>query len=243
VTLGGARQVRVVSLVPSVTETLLQWGVVPVGCTRFCEQPELVHVGGTKDTDIAAIVGLAPDLVVMCDEENRRTDADALESAGLAVHSCSPRAVADVGPALKALAGAIGSDSMTSPMTSTSTGAASDAPLGLTAFVPIWRRPWMTLAGDTYGSSVLATIGVTNVFAELSDRYPEVDLGAAQRLAPDIVLAPSEPYPFRERHVEELSAVAPVLLLDGRDLFWWGVRTPTAIDRLRSRIGAVTSVS
>jgi ABC-type Fe3+-hydroxamate transport system substrate-binding protein len=234
VTLGEAREVRVVSLVPSVTETLLQWGVVPAACTRFCEQPDLVHVGGTKDPDIAAIVRLAPDLVVMCDEENRREDAEALGAAGLRVHSCSPRAVADVADALHELGRAVDID-----VTQGSTAVLTGVPLGLRAFVPIWRRPWMSLAGDTYGSSVLAALGVTNVFADQEARYPEVDLDAAKRLEPDIVLAPSEPYPFGQRHVEELSAVARVLLVDGRDLFWWGVRTPAAVDRLRSHIAAV----
>ena len=56
---------RVVSLVPSVTESLLEWGIEPVACTRFCEQPGLRHVGGTKDPDIEAIVGLRPDMVVV----------------------------------------------------------------------------------------------------------------------------------------------------------------------------------
>jgi ABC-type hemin transport system substrate-binding protein len=78
--------VRVVSLVPSVTETLLAWGVDVVACTRFCEQPTMRHVGGTKDPDIAAIVALAPDVVVVDREENRRDDADALTAAGLRVH-------------------------------------------------------------------------------------------------------------------------------------------------------------
>ena len=65
---------RVVSLVPSATETLLDWGIDPVACTRFCEQPQLTHVGGTKDPDIHAIAELGPDLVVMDREENRRED-------------------------------------------------------------------------------------------------------------------------------------------------------------------------
>ena len=55
----------VVSLVPSVTETLLAWGIKPVACTRFCEQPTLAHVGGTKDPDIGQIVALQPDLVLL----------------------------------------------------------------------------------------------------------------------------------------------------------------------------------
>ena len=91
---------RVVSLVPSVTETLLAWGITPVAVTRFCEHPELVHVGGTKDPDVAAIVTLAPDLVVVNDEENRREDADALDAAGLDVHVVQIASVDDVAPAL-----------------------------------------------------------------------------------------------------------------------------------------------
>ena len=58
---------------------------------------------------------------------------------------------------------------------------------------------------------------------------------------PDLVLAPSEPYPFGERHRAELEQVAPVLLVDGRDLFWWGVRTPAALERLRSVVAGGAS--
>jgi hypothetical protein len=111
-------------------------------------------------------------------------------------------------------------------------------PLGRRAFVPVWRRPWMSLAGDTYGSSVLAALGIENVFADATERYPEVDLDAARTAGADVVLAPSEPYPFRARHVAELSSVAPVVLIDGQDLFWWGARTPSALDRLHAAISA-----
>ena len=155
---------RVVSLVPSVTETLLAWGIRPVACTRFCEQPDLPAVGGTKDPDVPAVVQLAPDLVVMCDEENRREDADALAAAGVDVHSCSPRSVAEVAPALVALAGAVGAaPPELAPVPDL-------VPLGLRAFVPIWRRPWMSMGAETYGSSVLDALGVVNVFAGAHDR-------------------------------------------------------------------------
>ncbi|MEZ5176970.1 MAG: helical backbone metal receptor [Acidimicrobiales bacterium] len=233
---------RVVSLVPSVTEALLAWGVEPVACTRFCEQPSLPHVGGTKDPDVAAIVALAPDLVVVCDEENRREDAEALAGAGLRVHSCSPRSVADVEPALAALADAVG----VHPPPERRGGPLPELePLPCRAFVPIWRRPWMSLAADTYGSSLLAAIGVGNVVADAAslgldpgDRYPAVDLGAVASVEPDVVLAPSEPYAFRPRHLDELAEVAPVVEVDGQDLFWWGVRTPAAALRLHAAVGA-----
>jgi ABC-type Fe3+-hydroxamate transport system substrate-binding protein len=223
---------RVVSLVPSVTETLLAWGVTPVACTRFCEQPDLPHVGGTKDPDVARIVELRPDLVVLCVEENRREDAEALTEAGIATAALSIDAVADVAPALRMLAGLVGVDPDGVELADRS------APVGerLRAFVPVWKRPWMSLAGGTYGSSLLASIGVDNVFADADDRYPTVTLEEARARRPDLVLAPSEPYPFRERHVPLLADVAPVVLVDGQDLFWWGVRTPAAAARLRRQL-------
>jgi ABC-type Fe3+-hydroxamate transport system substrate-binding protein len=229
--------VRVVSLVPSVTETLLAWGVLPLAVTRFCEQPGLPTVGGTKDPDVAAIVALEPDLVVVNDEENRREDADALVAAGVPLHVTRVRSVADVAPCLTALAAAVGTRESAQParlMTPQRHRARR-----VRGFVPIWRRPWMTANGDTYGSSVLEAAGVENVFATDPDRYPTIGLDAAAARRPDVVLAPSEPYPFGPRHAAELATVAPdVRFVDGRDLFWWGVRTPAAIERLTAAVDA-----
>jgi ABC-type Fe3+-hydroxamate transport system substrate-binding protein len=225
---------RVVSLVPSVTETLLAWGVIPVACTRFCEQPDLQHVGGTKDPDVSGIVDLRPDLVVLCVEENRREDADALAEAGITTAALSIDGLADVVPALRTLAGLVGVDP---DRVEEIDANPSPGDRRLRAFVPIWKRPWMSLAGGTYGSSLLAAIGVDNVFADAADRYPTVTLEAARARDPDVVLAPSEPYPFGERHIPLLEEVAPVVLVDGQDLFWWGVRTPGAVERLRRQLG------
>ena len=224
---------RVVSLVPSVTETLLAWGVTPVACTRFCEQPDLPHVGGTKDPDVASIVALRPDVVVVDEEENRREDADALAAAGVAVHVTAVRSLTDVAPALAGLRERLGLTDDTPESMPISTSAGRPA---LRTFVPIWRRPWMTINRDTYGSSLLEAIGVGNVFATDATRYPETSLEEARRRRPDVVLAPSEPYPFGERQRGELEQVAPVTFIDGRDLFWWGTRTPAAIARLREQL-------
>jgi ABC-type Fe3+-hydroxamate transport system substrate-binding protein len=231
---------RVVSLVPSATETLLALGVEPVGCTRFCDAPGTMVVGGTKNVDVDAVVALRPDLVVVNDEENRIEDAHALEARGIALHSMSPRAIADVGPAVVALARALGR-APGRPWTEwTEWIERSRVGERATAFVPIWRRPWMSLAGDTYGSSVLAHVGIANVYAESATRYPDVTLEHVVVLRPDAVLLPSEPYEFQERHAVELRAALPdarVIFVDGRDLFWWGSRTPAAVERLR-RISA-----
>lgn len=232
---------RVVSLVPSATETLLALGVSPVACTRFCEQPGIQTVGGTKNPDLEAIVGLAPDLVVVNDEENRREDADALLAAGLELHSMSPRSFADVGPAVAALAAAIGA---TVPAAQTRPAADADADAEPVArrrcVVFVWRRPWMTLAADTYAASLLSLLGCDQVALGVDgNRYPEVDLGAVGAAAPDLILLPDEPYAFTDRHRAEVAAAVPgadVSLVDGRDLFWWGVRTPAALERLRAAL-------
>lgn len=234
---------RVVSLVPSVTETLLAWGVTPVACTRFCEQPGLRHVGGTKNPDVPAIVDLAPDVVVMCVEENRREDAEALGAAGVRTVALSIDGVDDVRPALRTLAGVVGLDAVglgldDAAWATGGGGADPAAALAVSVFVPIWKRPWMTMSDGTYGSSLLAALGARNVFADAADRYPTVTLDEARERRPDLVLAPSEPYPFGQRHVPALEEVAPVVLVDGQDLFWWGARTPGAMRRLRERLAS-----
>lgn len=225
---------RIVSLVPSVTETLLDWGVPVAACTRFCEQPSMVHVGGTKDPDLAAIVALAPDVVVMDREENRREDADALVAAGVHVHVTHVVDVDGVTPMLNDLASAVGHEidlSSRAPLPEV------DDSAWASAVVLIWRRPWMGTASATYGSAMLRRIGVTNVLADSESTYPEIALEHVAQLSPTFVVLPSEPYPFAERHVAEIVAGVPgatPVLLDGRDLFWWGTRTNGALERLRA---------
>jgi ABC-type Fe3+-hydroxamate transport system substrate-binding protein len=215
---------RVVSLVPSVTETLTAWGRAPVACTRFCERPDLPHVGGTKDPDIGAIVDLDPDLVVVDSEENRREDYESLVARGIAVHCTRVRSVADVRPTFVALARILALDP---PRWTTPPGLAPSR----RAFVPIWRRPWMALGAPTYGASLLAHLGIETIFHD-DGAYVTTTLDVATSRRPDLVIAPSEPYPFKSRHLAELAVVAPVVFVDGRDLFWWGERTAGAIDRL-----------
>jgi ABC-type Fe3+-hydroxamate transport system substrate-binding protein len=220
---------RIVSLVPSVTETLLAWGVRPVACTRFCEQPDIAHVGGTKDPDLRAIEALTPDVVIMEREENRREDYDVLRSRGIEVLDLSVRCLDDVNPSMGTLAERVEREWTSVPL-------GGDVAPRLRAFVPIWRRPYMALGCPTYGSSLLARLGVTNV-SQKEGPYPPTTLEQMAARAPDVVLAPSEPYPFTRRQLPELESVAPTVLIDGKDLFWWGTRTPEALVRL----GAVIS--
>lgn len=219
---------NVVSLVPSITECLIDWGLPPIACTRFCERPELPHVGGTKDPDLDAIVELQPDVVAFCEEENLLEHFEALEAAGLRCHSVRIDRVEDVPEQMAGLAATLELDVGVIELPDRPSSTADPA----RAFVPIWRRPWMSLGPDTYGSSLLAWLGIDNIFADSADRYPECSTEAIVAARPDIVLAPTEPYPFGDRHLAELSDFAPARLVDGQDLFWWGTRTPAAIGRL-----------
>lgn len=249
--------IRVVSLVPSVTETLLAWNLNPIAVTRFCEQGSRFEtVGGTKDPDIDAIARLRPDLVVVCDQENRKPDALELQERGLALLVLRITHVDHVVAAMTELAQALG---LSDPsrrgaacgIEPQSSGAAlrvspDDQRVGhrdsqptanrRTAFVPIWKRPWMTLNHDTYATSLLAALGVDSVAAGDANRYPEMNLEAAAHLRPDIVIAPDEPYVFGERNRAELETVGPTIFVNGKDLFWWGVRTPAAAERLRQQL-------
>ena len=229
---------RIVSLVPSVTETLLAWNIEPTGVTRFCEQGDRFPLfGGTKDPNLAAIIKGAPDVVVMCDQENRKDDAEALAAAGLIVHAIHITQLDHVGAEMIRLAEALGIDSALGALC-----AASKAPEAcdeqtsappLRVFVPIWRKPWMTINNETYGGSILHAAGFANIFSTHSDRYPTVTHEEVMANQPETVLVPSEPYPFTERQRGELESFAPAVYVDGKDLFWWGVRTPAALQRLQ----------
>jgi len=224
--------VRIVSLVPSVTETLTEWDRTPIACTRFCERPDLEHVGGTKDPDIGRIVELSPDLVVVDAEENRREDYDALLSCGVEVIALHVRSLGDVDQAMTDLAHRVGARWI-------SIERGAPRPVRARAFIPIWRRPYIALGTPTYGSSLLAQLGVANVFAD-GDTYPEVDLEQVAAMGANVVLAPSEPYPFTKRQLPELETVAPTVFVDGKDLFWWGSRTRAALSRLDRNLSMLT---
>jgi ABC-type Fe3+-hydroxamate transport system substrate-binding protein len=216
-----------------VTETLASWNCAPIACTRFCERPDLEHVGGTKDPDVQRVVALRPDLVVLDAEQNRLEDYEAMVARGLTVHVLRVRSLGDLNTAMIALATVVGAR-----WEQLEVGVS--APTRFRAFIPIWRRPWMALGVPTYGSSLLAHLGVANIFSG-DEPYPSCDLDDARALGPDVVLAPSEPYPFSSRQRDELERVAPVVFLDGKDLFWWGVRTHGALTRLARELVTVTS--
>lgn len=224
---------NLVSLVPSVTETLSAWGVTPIACTKYCERPDLHHVGGTKNPEVEAIVALAPDLVVVDVQENRLEDYAALTGAGLNVLALDVVSLETMSVDLQRLAETVGHGHPVDAIPQV-------VPLNQRAFVPIWRRPWMSIGADTFGSRLLEAMGITNICSELESNYPELDLSTVAELQPDLIIVPSEPYEFDDAHLEEFANIAPAVRVDGRDLFWWGARTPEAMQRLHEQLALIS---
>jgi ABC-type Fe3+-hydroxamate transport system substrate-binding protein len=234
---------RVVSLVPSLTETLAACAPgLLVGATKWCTHPvDLVvrRVGGTKNPDIDEIVALRPDVVLANEEENRPPDLDALRAAGLAVWVTRVRDLPEALTSLRRMLTVACRQPRPAWL-----GAAESAwqqPPALTslaAVVPIWRRPWMVLGRDTFAGDLLARLGVQNVYAGHADRYPRVDLGDLLSVGADLVVLPDEPYRFTASDGPEAFPGNRTALVSGRLLTWYGPSLTEAPAVLRRQLEA-----
>ncbi|MBF6570680.1 MAG: ABC transporter substrate-binding protein [Candidatus Binataceae bacterium] len=255
---------RIVSLVPSWTETLFALGVGDhiAGVTRFCSEPArevaaIAKVGGTKDPAHAAIVKLAPDLVIANAEENRREDLDRIRAHGVPVFVTYPRTVPGVVESVLRLGQVLFAEAAAAALAREIVMAVSEIEAGLgvwmklrlRVFCPIWKNPWMSFNADTYAHDVLRMLGFNNVFASAGERYPRVTLEQALDKNPDIVLLPDEPYVFKDHDVRELKEQLPaalarrVLLVSGRDLHWYGVHMVQGLRALNDLLARVRASS
>jgi ABC-type Fe3+-hydroxamate transport system substrate-binding protein len=222
---------RVVSLVPSLSETLAACAPgLLVGATKWCSHPAgmaVTRVGGTKNPDVEAIVALRPDVVLANEEENRQPDLDALRAAGLAVWVTRVR---DLPEALTSLRRMI-TIACRQPRPAWLNAAesawrqldGSAAAAGrLAAVVPVWRRPWMVLGHGTFAGDLLARLGVHNVYGGHAERYPRVDLAELREVGADLVVLPDEPYRFTASDGPEAFPGSCTALVSGRHLTWYG---------------------
>lgn len=240
---------RIVSLVPSTTESVCSFGAAAalVGCTRYCTEPAgalagVARIGGTKNPSLEAIARLAPDLVLANAEENRVEDIEWLRQR-MPVLVQTPRTVIEAAVAWRELAAALGAEDELSPFLlriEARLAAAEVEGLGeppLRVFYPIWRKPWMSIGSDTFVHDVLLRAGAHNVCADLAARYPQVTPEWVCDQEVEAVLLPSEPWEFGQAELEQLRAEntfgAPVMeLCDGRDYCWHGVRMADGFGRV-----------
>jgi len=233
---------RIVSLVPSVTELLVQWGLAAqlVGRTRYCIEPRWIRnsvptVGGTKDPDLARIRDLAPDLVILERDENPKEVAKALTALGISWLALEIRSVKDCAAALRQLGARLGvaeaAEFRAKALEASLKGRRRKGPRTLAL---IWKDPWMSAGPDTYLGDLLRQGNLTPIGP---DRYPVLSEEDLQNLAPRLILLPSEPYPFNRRNQAELQKRLPaaeVRLVDGRALTWYLSRTEEGLELARS---------
>jgi ABC-type Fe3+-hydroxamate transport system substrate-binding protein len=217
---------RVISLVPSVTESLfdLNIGNRVIGITDYCTKPadkvqKLPKVGGTKNPDIERIVALRPDLVIMNQEENRKEDAEALQAAGVPIWVTHPNTVREALDLLWTVMDVFEEPSMVPrvrliEITYEWTLGVVREQAPKRAFVPIWRDPWMTFNRDTYAHDLLRTCGVENVFAERERRFPlEADLGNGEPLPADDPRVEGRDVRYPRISLDEVVAAQPEIVL------------------------------
>lgn len=226
---------RIISLVPSQTELLHDLGLEAevIGITKFCVHPQnwfrkKIRIGGTKKINIEKITALQPDLILANKEENVKEQIEAVEKIG-------PVWVSDVNnlddaidmiESIGLLIGRSQQSKQISQNIQQQFQKLQTENFQLPTTYLIWRDPYMTIGGDTFINDMLKKCGLHNVF-EPQLRYPEITLEDIKAQRTRLILLSSEPYPFKEKHVEEIKAVLPgvkILMVDGEMFSWYGSR-------------------
>jgi len=238
---------RVVSLVPSLTETVAACAPgLLVGATNWCTHPAdlaVSRIGGTKNPDIAKIVALQPDVVLANEEENRLPDLDALRSAGQAVWVTRIRDLPEALTSLRRMITLACRQPKPAWLDAAQQAwqdpaAASRVADSVAAVVPIWRRPWMVLGGDTFAGDLLARLGISNLYASHEDRYPRIGIAELRSAGADLVVLPDEPYRFTASDGPEAFPGSRTALVSGRHLTWYGPSLTEAPAVLRRQLAA-----
>jgi ABC-type Fe3+-hydroxamate transport system substrate-binding protein len=233
---------RMISLVPSLTELIIDLGLKKqlVGRTRFCIHPENIVqdieiVGGTKNPNLEKIIALKPDFILANKEENRKEDIEILQKY-TEVRVTEIDSIQDAVLEISALGLKLDAQERARIMIDEINALLHEKPSCRTLSVAylIWKDPWMSVGYDTYIHDVLQTYNLKNVFG-LQKRYPTTSLKHIASLQPDLILLSSEPYPFKKKHKSELLTNYPHLniqLIDGEWFSWYGSRMRIAFRHL-----------
>ena len=226
---------KIVSLVPSITELLFDLGLADqiVGRTKFCIEPgdqvkNVSIVGGTKNFHVDRIQKLDPDLIIANKEENDRERIEAL-IPDYPVHVTEVKTLKD---ALEMIVDVGKLTGVTSTAQQLVTAISShfhdlvtEQPSILAAYV-IWNDPIMVAGGDTFISDMMERAHFNNVYQD-HERYPEVTPEELHASGCELLLLSSEPFPFKEKHLidyqERFPPIRPILV-DGKYFSWYGSR-------------------
>lgn len=249
---------RIVSLCPSQTETLAELGLLDrlAGRTRYCVHPRTAlksvkAVAGTKTFKLSEISELKPDLVIGEKEENPKEKILELSDASIPTYvtdvynlQSARKMILDLGAITGTRAEAETLAKRYDDALAKTRGIFSK----MTALYLVWRNPYMAAHNDTYIHSLIEHLGFENACRPLSEarpdagRYPSLSLEDMRILDPDVILLPSEPFPFRDAHLAEIQKALPrslPLLIDGEPLSWYGARAahlPAFAESLRAQL-------
>jgi ABC-type Fe3+-hydroxamate transport system substrate-binding protein len=240
---------RIVSLVPSLTELLFALGLDEqvVGRTGFCIHPRdkvraIPKVGGTKTVDVEKVRALAPTHLVVNIDENEKPTVDEIARFVPNIVVTHPLTVEDNLSLYRSFGATFGREREAADLVASLQVALADARARhwrtCSVVYLIWKDPWMTVSADTYIASMLAQVGLRTEAPVTGKRYPEIDWATFDAAARDYVLFSSEPYRFRDRHLQEFAAVQRLpasrcRLIDGEMASWYG---PRAIEAVRYMI-------
>ncbi len=235
---------RIISLVPSITELLFDLGLdhEVVGLTKFCIHPRdrwksLPRVGGTKNVNHEMIQRLKPDLIIANHEENTREDVEKLRTKYQVhvTHVSTVQSAFDMILEVGGLAGGMVEASKLVDQISSSWQSLKGTVKGERVVYAIWENPLMVAGNDTYIHAVLEWFGWENVISK--SRYPELSTDELSQLAPERFMLSSEPFPFDDEHILKYSKVLPlsnVEKVDGEMFSWYGSRMTRVPDYIRT---------
>lgn len=229
---------RIISLVPSQTELLFDLGLDEnvVGITKFCIHPPewfytKTRVGGTKKLHMDIIHQLQPDLIIANKEENVKEQIEEC-AKNYPVWISDVNNLADAYEMIEQIG--IITDRNKQVKEITDQIKKNFAELSTTNYNPdshreqtcylIWNDPYMTVGGDTFIHSILEVAGFENAFKN-QKRYPEVTVDELKTKNLKTLLLASEPYPFKQKHIDQLQPLLPhtkIILVDGEMFSWYG---------------------
>lgn len=224
---------RIVSLVPSQTEFLYELGLKDkiVAQTVFCVHPKshfkkATKIGGTKKIRYEELDELQPDLIICNKEENNEEIVETLAKK-YPVWVSDIKNIDDAFYMMRSLAELLDVKNEAEDLLRKITLSLNQNKIRhqYNCLYLAWRNPYMAVGSDTFINHMLQRAGFNNLIKE--QRYPELNLDELQLLNPEVLLLSSEPYPFKEKHVEELQTLLPnskILTVDGELFSWYGSR-------------------
>lgn len=215
-----------------------------VGITKFCVHPQewyesKTRVGGTKKLHFDVIESLRPDLIIANKEENNQEDIERLERE----YSVMVTDVRDFFDPLQMMI-QIGIITDMEKEARSMAERIYDQLLALRghqfervrALYLIWKEPFMAAGQDTFIHAMMELARFENVLTDPNSRYPELSDQEIKALQPEVILLSSEPFPFKDKHTEEVKARFPesrVIEVDGELFSWYGSRLQHSADYIR----------